>query len=97
MLFRSHTPLEKKLVRGLDILHPEVEDGSRMFELRRFRGAEHQAPSAAVKESQLARREEQWQTQSVTVKCGGALQIVNDDGTLADVGDSKVCRCAAHW
>src|SRR6267143_214845 len=92
-----HAPLEKKLVRGVDILHPEVEYGARMIELRCFRGAEHQAHSAAVKESQGARREEQWQTQGVTVKCGGALQVVNDDGNLADVADSEVCRCAAHW
>src|SRR6266852_3808010 len=92
-----HMPLEKKLVRGVDILHPEVEDGARMIELRRFRGAKHQAHSATIKESQVAGREEQWQTQGVTVKCGGALQVVNDDGDLADVGDSKVCRCAVHW
>src|SRR6266571_8706758 len=85
-----HTPLEKKLVRGVDILHPEVEDGARMIELRRFRGAEHQAHSAAVKESQVAGREEQWQTQGVTVKCRGALQVVNNDGNLADASDSEV-------
>jgi hypothetical protein len=88
--------LQKKLVRGVDVLNPEVEDGARMIELRRFRRAKHQAHSAAVKESQVARREEQWQTQAVTVKCHGALEVVNNDGNLADASDSKDCRCAAH-
>src|SRR6266403_2308509 len=91
-----HTPLEKKLVRGVDILNPEVEDGARMIELRRFRGAQHQAHPAAVKESQVTGLEEQWQTQGVTVKCGGAPEVVNNDGNLADASDSKVCWCAAH-
>src|SRR6266480_4813584 len=85
-----HTPLDKKLVRGVDILNPEVQDGTRMIELRRFRWAKHQAHSGAVKESQVAGREEQWQTQGVTVKSRGALEVVNNDGNLADVGDSAV-------
>src|SRR6266699_1424226 len=45
-----YTPLDKKLVRGVDILNPEVQDGARLIELRRVRGAKHQAHSAETPE-----------------------------------------------
>ncbi len=65
-----------------------------MVQLRRFGEAEHQADAAAIKECEIASGEEQWQTQRVTVECGGALQIANNDGDLADILDADSCCCA---
>ena len=81
--------LEKPAVRGIDIRNSKVEDGTRMIQFRRFGGAQHQAHAAAIKENQVAGSEEQRQTQRVTVECGGAWQVVNDDGDLADILDAE--------
>src|SRR6267142_6725281 len=52
--FYFQAQLEKPAVRGVDFRNPEVEDGARMIQLRRFSGTEHQAHSAAIKEGQVA-------------------------------------------
>src|ERR1700682_2466600 len=94
--FDFYAKLEKLAVRGVDFRNPEVEDGARMIQLRRFRRTEAQEHSAAIKESQVARREQQWQTERVTVTCRGARQVVNNDGDLADILDVEGRRSGAH-
>src|SRR5229473_1391661 len=82
---------------GVEIRNAEVEDGTRMVQFRRFGGAEHQPHAATSKEREIGSGEEQWQTQPVTVECGGTRQVVNNDGDLADILDSEICRrSAAH-
>src|SRR5258708_36617305 len=74
----------------------EVEDGTQVVQLRCFRQAEHEAHSAAVKESQVGYGEQQWQTQRITVECRGARQVVNDDGDLPDILDAEIRRSGGH-
>ena len=83
-------------MRGVDIGNPEVQDGARVIQLGRFRRAEHQPNTAAIKERQVGDGEQQWQTQRVTVKCRGPLEIVNNDRDLADILDAQFRSSGAH-
>src|SRR2546428_7384998 len=90
--FDFRAQLEKLAVRGVDIGNPEVQDGARVIQLGRFRRAEHQPNTAAIKERQVGDGEQQWQTQRVTVECLGPLEIANNDIVLADIYNAQVVR-----
>ena len=88
---------DETLIPGIQIRNPEVQDRAGMIELRRFRRAQHQPHSSAVKESQIRHGEKQRQAQYITVECRGALQVFDNNGNLADVQDSECGGRAAHW
>src|SRR6267143_2550662 len=94
--YNRHAQVDQTLMGGREVRDAEVEDGTRMIKLRRFGGAEHQPNASTIKEREVGGGEEQWQTQRVAIECGGARQVVNDDGDLADVLDAQARRSGAH-
>src|ERR1700687_4882274 len=67
-----------------------------MVELRLLRMAEHETDAATVEERQGAGGEQQRESESVPVKCGGAVEIVYVDCDLAESRNSDGQGCGSH-
>ena len=90
----------KRRGRGMDVVHPEIDDRMTRRLLARL-GREHEANAAAVEEGERRRRlEEEPQAERVAVEGDGARQVRNRVGELRDAADSggvigRFLRCVS--
>jgi hypothetical protein len=89
LVFEAYSQRDHLMVSGLNIWYRKVQNRAGMIEFRFLRSIEHEAYSAAIEESQLTRREQEVQTESVPVECSGAVEVVHVDGNLPNARDAE--------
>ena len=68
-----------------------------MVELGLLGTAEHEAYAATVEEGKGARGEQEWQSENVPVEGGGAIEVVDVDGDLAESRNSDGQWLLQSW